>query len=1021
MNDYQIKAVEEFERTILPFRGIWRSLVIRIAWTTVADIDMIVFLNATFESDAPADIRIPDYSPAVDGLSAQWFIKPASEIDGFIRDLKGSIIQADGRKFRLGQFREKKWLDGGFGFNQFARRGQAPYDTSGSPVAYLQESGSRMEEETAGRLSANGLKSAWLALPHPYRSNAEVFQEYFDMKSQAEGFAAFVHARVPIMFGDLSPDGAGLRVTAPSTVDVAKVSVGQILSCSDGTIQRGELRDEKLSWSETPRGISCRVDIAGMNDRAQRAFSVLRYGEVVLDERETEVKKTGARAVVMLPSSVGDANSKSLSADKPLGDPKDDRFGYAPFAKHLADCITQMTPSEGIVIGLYGPWGSGKSTLLNFLTHYLGQLPEAERPIVVPFNPWLFSGHEDLVQRFFGQLLGILKKWGVLAKKASKALSAFAKGVSKVPLPGFDWGETISKVLDLEPKSLSDLKTEVEEALKGQPKRILVVIDDIDRLVAEEIRQVFRLVKAVGNFPKVTYLLAFDKNVAIQAIAELQHISGEDYLEKIIQVPFELPPPEKEALQKLFFERLDQILDGTPQGLFDKTHWGNVFFEGIEHFITTPRDVMRLTNTLRVTYASVSGEVNPVDFIAIDTLRVFCPSVYEIIRSNKDQFSGYQESGRSAGLDEIKKFHEAWLKDVREADRESVKKLILRTFPRLAAVWENTYHGPEALLRWRKNLQVASPDHFPTYFRLALPAGSISASEMRLLLALTNDSATFGSRLVALAGQQNSDGSMRLRAFLDRLLDHTEGDIPDANIPAVISAFFDVGDQLLVAPDARRGMFDVDTGVRIGRIIWRLMKRIETGKRAPLLKEVILRGKAVGLSVHEVSVLGQQHGKYGSGKDSEDKHLITLAEQEELEKTVLEKIRQAATDGQLLDRPELGHILHRWRDWGGAEEVSKWAESLIVTDAALIRFIKSFLQTTYSQSISDVVSKSRRRLNPNWIKPFVDPEKIVRRLRVLEKTGNLEGDDKAAVGQFLIEYEMLQKGKNPDGAFAWQD
>ena len=157
------------------------------------------------------------------------------------------------------------------------------------------------------------------------------------------------------------------------------------------------------------------------------------------------------------------------------------------------------------------------------------------------------SGHEDLVQLFFAQLLGVLKKWGLRVRKLRKSLAAFAKGISEVPVPGTKWGETIGTLIDWGPKTIDDQKKEVESALRKERKRILVVIDDIDRLVAEEIRQVFRLVKSVANFPNVTYLLAFDKEVAIKAIAELQHTSGEDYLEKIVQVPFELPPPDKTA------------------------------------------------------------------------------------------------------------------------------------------------------------------------------------------------------------------------------------------------------------------------------------------------------------------------------------------------------------------------------------------------------------------------------------------------------------------------------------------
>ena len=97
-----------------------------------------------------------------------------------------------------------------------------------------------------------------------------------------------------------------------------------------------------------------------------------------------------------------------LQPDTPLTDPSKDRLGYAQFASHLADSICKMTPPDGLVIAIFGTWGSGKTTLLKFIEHYINQKPEVEQPIIVHFNPWWFSGHEDLAKRFFDQMQSIL-------------------------------------------------------------------------------------------------------------------------------------------------------------------------------------------------------------------------------------------------------------------------------------------------------------------------------------------------------------------------------------------------------------------------------------------------------------------------------------------------------------------------------------------------------------------------------------------------------------------------------------
>lgn len=129
-------------------------------------------------------------------------------------------------------------------------------------------------------------------------------------------------------------------------------------------------------------------------------------------------------------------NFDYLSADSSaLTDPKADRLGYAPFAKHLADSICKMDFTGGFIIGVYGSWNSGKSTLLNFIVHYLKQKPEKEQTLIVPFNPWLFSGEEDITRRFFDQIQSVLTTWKFVPKGWKDRIADFAKVFSQIPLP----------------------------------------------------------------------------------------------------------------------------------------------------------------------------------------------------------------------------------------------------------------------------------------------------------------------------------------------------------------------------------------------------------------------------------------------------------------------------------------------------------------------------------------------------------------------------------------------------------
>lgn len=159
-----------------------------------------------------------------------------------------------------------------------------------------------------------------------------------------------------------------------------------------------------------------------------------------------------------------------ISPDRPLVDPKDDRFGYAPFASHLAESIVKMGSAEGFVVAIYGSWGSGKTTALNFVKHTFKQKPDVEQPMIVPFNPWLFSGHADLTRQFFNQLRAVIgKKLGV-GSKVIKIVSSFAEAISETPVPYAPVGKLIHNITKQKAKDIEQLKANAVEALEKEKK-----------------------------------------------------------------------------------------------------------------------------------------------------------------------------------------------------------------------------------------------------------------------------------------------------------------------------------------------------------------------------------------------------------------------------------------------------------------------------------------------------------------------------------------------------------------------
>ena len=711
----------------------------------------------------------------------------------------------------------------------------------------------------------------------------------------------------------------------------------------------------------------------------------------------------------------------ALSADRPSSNPQDDLFGHAPFAESLSNSICSYPGNDGLVLALYGPWGSGKSTVLSYVRHFLDQRPEAEQPVIVTFNPWWFSGQDNLARAFLGQLQAVLPAKNEKFKKLGDLFGDFAEGVGGlIDLSGMTGGagSKIGKLIGLvtkrKPKDVPALKSEISKILREAGKRILVVIDDIDRLTPEETRQLFTVIKALADFPNVVYLLAFDREVAAQAIEQQSGMPGERYLEKIIQVPFELPPVDRVALRAALFKRLDEVLGDTSDGLFDQSYWTNAFHDGIDPLIQVPRDVVRFTNTLSVTYPAVRGEVNPVDFIALEALRVFLPSLYDVIRTNQDKFSGHSRDNRYDGDQKaISAFHAQWVQALPESLRSSTKALLERIFPKIGQMG----YGADWLAQWRRALRACHPDVFPTYFRMTVPPGAVRRSEMLALLSLAETPSALGDALVQATSVKRPDGLSKARALLERLMDHVEEDIPDAHIPVFIGVLLDIGDSLVLDSD-ERGSFDFGNGSRVTRVVYHLLKRVDRTQRHDLLKTAIDQGRSLGVQRYLVAALSDEVKKESEGGEEA---LVDTATLDDLKVCWLNALKTKLSQSELLAHSQLARLLAAWCLWGEQAEAKAWCEAATSTNDGLLTFLTKFCSYTRSQTMGDWAVRLQPRLNPASLERYIDTAACAQRLIDLRKAGAIPDMASEAVDQFLKEFEMLKAGKNPDGVGAFDD
>jgi predicted KAP-like P-loop ATPase len=81
-------------------------------------------------------------------------------------------------------------------------------------------------------------------------------------------------------------------------------------------------------------------------------------------------------------------------------------------------------------------------------------------------------------------------------------------------------------------RTLEEDRKSIDEQLRKLDKRIVITIDDTDRLDVEETKLVFKLVKMTANFPNTVFILAYDRAKVAKKIEE-EGLPGEEYLKKI--------------------------------------------------------------------------------------------------------------------------------------------------------------------------------------------------------------------------------------------------------------------------------------------------------------------------------------------------------------------------------------------------------------------------------------------------------------------------------------------------------
>ena len=460
------------------------------------------------------------------------------------------------------------------------------------------------------------------------------------------------------------------------------------------------------------------------------------------------------RVVLMLCCKFCEDERKS-TGDEPIESSRDDKLGRLAYVRSLCKIVKTWSEVDSQVVGIYGEWGEGKTSVINLFDEQYCRGGRREFDLV-RFCPWHSVDRKNLSSELFSSIglrFGFFCNPDLSLKfmiYAQKTTAHFMLGVGSL-------SELAFSVLTWILSSFSSrdyLKKCICAKLHRRKRRLIVVLDDVDRLSKDEVLELVRCLKTNAYFPNTTYfLLSDEKRLADMIKSEVDSAEkGCRYLEKIVQCPYPLWPVGAEILRGEAISLLNNVLKVYNSPVFDDMVAALDFcLEKTKNLRQIKRVVYAFNESLAYYYSMIDEEAysTPLnielgDALRLAALRIIEPGctekVYRFYEKYINMWSTFGEIKYMVNRDEYERLCES----------VSVEnKVWFKTFLTEAMLLEEVPSEKAIIAEGIKDdadyagFRIASPRSFRRYFNSAeIPRGLIPRHDrLELLIGIQNEEA----------------------------------------------------------------------------------------------------------------------------------------------------------------------------------------------------------------------------------------------------------------------------------------
>lgn len=405
--------------------------------------------------------------------------------------------------------------------------------------------------------------------------------------------------------------------------------------------------------------------------------------------------------------------------DDSIKNPREDLIGRTATLELLARCALQ---DRMPIVALKGAYGDGKTSVLNLL-----EQPLSKSALVVPFKSWLTGSEAGLVGALLRDISLTVNKHLYVPKLRRRTL-AFLRIITGT-------ASQLGGIKEIIPiHTQADEFRELASTLKRVPRPVVVLLDELDRMEAGEALALFKLLRGASALPNLTFICTFSETDLRRIVGSVAG-GSEDYLEKFFPASIRLPAPTGDLLGRslldrliLFLRRQKAFQSADEQKCF-REDFEKVWNDCLQHVVRNLRRAGRLAIEVEMAHAPVGGEVEPLDVILLEALRLAFPEIHEKVRLSGDRLTDMQTLDPLAVVEEqSKKFIQEL--ELLVAPKPEAHHILGWLFPdydkrrqfAYKRAWEKTERRA-----WRS-------DRFQIYFRSAVPGEIFSEAETREIM-----------------------------------------------------------------------------------------------------------------------------------------------------------------------------------------------------------------------------------------------------------------------------------------------